>query len=361
MKINYFTPPQFVKHPFKVDDLLQELGGWKYASKGRWCLYHILKSLNIKGPVLVPVYCCDSILIPIKELGLKWYCYDINSDDLNANVQSVEKAIDVYHADCVVAVSMYGNPCELDKLEEICKKKGVKLIDDAAQSFGAMLNGRKVGYYGDAGFFSFSPGKPLAGHLGGAYRTLNKEYRIKYTKHPLTHWIIFKDFEYNRMHNHLRRDVKGKCYSFGCRVLNKLSDIRNDKYSSIEEGNIYGVYKDSLNIHNPYRTEYAKRLSDDISTEKFKILKPYNDGYRTGIAHKYILMCATKEIADNLNDYLHKHDISSQKGYDLLCDSVGFDGARKIDGCIVEIPLNAKKEEYDYIKETLIDYIRNCS
>lgn len=361
MIINYFTPPQYVKHPFKVDDILQELGGWKYASKGRWCLYHILKSLDIKGPVLIPIYCCDSILIPIKELGLKWYCYDINADDLNANIWSVEKAIDEYHADCIVAVSMYGNPAELDRLEEVCKSKGVKLIDDAAQSFGASLNGKKVGYFGDAGFFSFSPGKPLAGHMGGAFRTSNSDYKIKYVRHLLAHWIIKKDFEYNRKENHFRKDIKGKLYGLGCRIVNKLFDIRNDGVCSFEEGDLYGIYKDSLYIHNTYRTAYAVKMADEIHSDVIKVLKPYDDNYRKGIAYKYILVCKTKILAEQLNNYLHEQNISSQRGYDLICSCESFANAKLIDGCVVEIPLNAEKEQYEYINKTLNLFIKKTS
>ena len=303
--------------------------------------------------MLVPIYCCDSILIPIRELGLNWYCYDINPEDLNPCIKSIEQQINHYKADCVVTVSMYGNPAELDKIEELCKKKAVRMIDDAAQSFGATVAGRKVGYFGDAGFFSFSPGKPLAGHLGGAYRTTNEEYKIEYTKHPLSHWLNFKDFEHNRQQNHFKKDVKGRFYGLGCRLLNKLSNIRNDKYSSFEEGNLYGIYKDSLYIHNPYRTEYAKRMSEEISTEALTVLKPYSDEYRTGIAHKYILICKSKEIADGLIDYLYRNQVSSQLGYKMLTDSSGFEGAKQVEGCVVEIPLNAVQKEFEYIQKLL--------
>ena len=172
--------------------------------------------------MLVPIYCCESILQPIKELGLKWYCYDINAEDLNPDVSSVESSVEKYGADCVVAVSMYGNPAELDQLELICQRKGVKLIDDAAQSFGATLNGKNVGYFGKAGFFSFSPGKPLAGHMGGAFRTENETYQIKYIKHTLAHKIVYKDFEHNRLNNHFRKDFRGKAYGFGCKVVSKF-------------------------------------------------------------------------------------------------------------------------------------------
>lgn len=349
--MDILPPPQAVKHPFRIGDMLEELGGWQYASKGRYCLYHILKALHIKGPVGVPIYCCDSILQPIRELGLQWYCYDICLDDLNADVDSVLDCINKYHVDCVIAVSMYGNPCQLDKLEELCQIKNVKLIDDAAQSFGAILNGRRVGFFGDAGFFSFSPGKPLAGHLGGAFR-VKCDYSIRYKSHLLIHYLAYMDFIYNRCKEHYSKNIKGKMIKYTLRAMFKMVSIKNDRYSRFEEGVLYGIYKDSLYIHNPYRAAYVLRMAEEIKANKFRVLRPYDD-YRKGVAHKYILICETKDLAKRINSMLQEREIMSQLGYRMLCDTSLYDNARKVDGCIVEIPLNACEEEYNYVKLTL--------
>ena len=55
----------------------------------------------------------------------------------------------------------------MENIEAICRKQKVLLIDDAAQAFGSVVNGRYIGSFGDGGFFSFSPGKPTAAHRGG--------------------------------------------------------------------------------------------------------------------------------------------------------------------------------------------------
>ena len=76
---------------------------------------------------------------------------------------------------------LYGNPVDYPGIEKICKDFGVKLIDDAAQSFGAKLNGRLAGTWGDAGFFSFSPGKSTPGHLGSFFWTSKRYILIRDT------------------------------------------------------------------------------------------------------------------------------------------------------------------------------------
>lgn len=61
----------------------------------------------------------------------------------------------------VVAVDIYGNPADFDAIAPICKKYGLPLIEDAAQSFGAEYKGRKCGSFGVISTTSFFPAKPL--------------------------------------------------------------------------------------------------------------------------------------------------------------------------------------------------------
>jgi len=61
----------------------------------------------------------------------------------------------------VVAVHLYGHPADLGALTALCRRKGLKLIEDCAQAHGARFNGRRVGTFGDAAAFSFYPTKNL--------------------------------------------------------------------------------------------------------------------------------------------------------------------------------------------------------
>ena len=61
----------------------------------------------------------------------------------------------------LIAVDLFGLPADYDRLEEIAKRHGLFLIEDAAQSFGAELNGRKTCTFGDIACTSFFPAKPL--------------------------------------------------------------------------------------------------------------------------------------------------------------------------------------------------------
>lgn len=61
----------------------------------------------------------------------------------------------------VVAVHLYGQPADLDSLVALCRRRGLKLVEDCAQSHGARWKGRRAGTFGDAAAFSFYPTKNL--------------------------------------------------------------------------------------------------------------------------------------------------------------------------------------------------------
>jgi dTDP-4-amino-4,6-dideoxygalactose transaminase len=75
----------------------------------------------------------------------------------------------------VLVTHFYGLACNLRPILNACKKKGVPVIEDAAQAFGACYEGEKVGTIADAGVFSFGLLKNVTGFLGGAVVTKNRE------------------------------------------------------------------------------------------------------------------------------------------------------------------------------------------
>lgn len=85
--------------------------------------------------------------------------YDIDPSRIEEKINKNTKA--------VVAVHLYGQPCDMDPIVKICKEKGLFLIEDCAQAHGATYKGQRIGSFGDAAGFSFYPGKNL-GALGDA-------------------------------------------------------------------------------------------------------------------------------------------------------------------------------------------------
>ncbi|MBO4882838.1 MAG: DegT/DnrJ/EryC1/StrS family aminotransferase [Lachnospiraceae bacterium] len=85
--------------------------------------------------------------------------HQIDVDRIEAAITDKTKAVMVVH--------LYGHICDMDKVVQICKKHGLKLVEDCAQSHGARWKGKLAGTFGDAGCFSFYPSKNI-GAFGDA-------------------------------------------------------------------------------------------------------------------------------------------------------------------------------------------------
>lgn len=156
-----------------LDDRLRSLAGGEpfVTCSGKSALYLILKSAFLKEPlcneVIIPDYTCWSVPSALVKAGLKVRPVDIDKNNFGLSPESVESAINKKTL-AVVMTHLFGIPGQIDIIEEICRRHNIILIDDAAQSLGASLNGRPLGSFGDAGLFSFGRGKNITTLNGGA-------------------------------------------------------------------------------------------------------------------------------------------------------------------------------------------------
>jgi len=345
MIVEKFQPLKYSKSILDISELNSRTGKkWQYASSGKAALYHCLQSLNIEGTVLIPTYVCDSILKPIERSGLTYICYDVSMDDLNVNLEDLEYKIKNNEVSCVVIASMYGNPANMTMVEVLCRKYNVLLIDDAAQSFEAKCDGRYIGTFGDAGFFSFSPGKPTSGHMGAFFWTNNKSYAIKRKNHFLIHLLSYVDFYFNRYQ--IYRYKKLKIFSLMTYiklVFLKLVDSYNDKINSFEKAILGGILK--ANIEQTFRRNILKELRKNFEPKLAGRLITLGDDNTNN--HKIVLICTNQEIRDKARKTLFENGIYSTNGYRLLNDGKECPYAKKIVSRVIEIPLednNVKSE-----------------
>ena len=103
---------------------------------------------------------------------------DVDPRTLNLDPAAVEAAI-TERTKGVVAVDMFGYPCELDELRSICERHGLALIDDSAEALGAEYKGTPVGGHGPSAVFGFYPNKQIATGEGGVVLTHSeREWRL---------------------------------------------------------------------------------------------------------------------------------------------------------------------------------------
>jgi perosamine synthetase len=99
---------------------------------------------------------------------------DVDPRTLNLDPAAVEAAI-TDRTRAVVAVDIYGYPCELDELREICEPRGIALIQDACEALGARYRGALVGSHGTPAVFAFYPNKQMTTGEGGVVTTHSEE------------------------------------------------------------------------------------------------------------------------------------------------------------------------------------------
>jgi perosamine synthetase len=99
---------------------------------------------------------------------------DVDPVTLNLDPAAVEAAI-TERTRAIVAVDMFGFPCELDALRTLAERHGLALIEDACESLGAEYRGRPLGAHGPPAVFAFYPNKQMATGEGGVVTTHSEE------------------------------------------------------------------------------------------------------------------------------------------------------------------------------------------
>ena len=101
---------------------------------------------------------------------------DVDTRTWNIDPAAVEAAI-TDRTKAVIAVDIFGYPCELDALIALCRRHGLTLIDDSAEALGAEYKGKPIGSHGPPAVFGFYPNKQLATGEGGVVTTHSEELR----------------------------------------------------------------------------------------------------------------------------------------------------------------------------------------
>jgi perosamine synthetase len=127
-----------------------------------------LAALGI-GPgdeVIVPTFTFAASVNAILHVGAEPVLVDCSPDHWNMDPVAWEGAV-TPRTRAVMPVHLYGHPCDMDSIVEIARRRGLAVIEDAAEAHGAEVLGRKVGTIGDIGCFSFYGNKIITTGEGG--------------------------------------------------------------------------------------------------------------------------------------------------------------------------------------------------
>lgn len=233
---------EYDKYIKKFSEAFAKYIGVKYAwptSSGTGALHAAILALNVqKGDeVIIPEITFVASANVVEYVGAKPVFVDVERDTWTIDPSEVEKKI-TKKTKAIMPVHIYGNVADMDPINKIAKKYGLKVIEDACPSVGAEYKGKRTGNLSDIAAFSFQGAKIMVTGEGGMIVTNNAELYEK-----ASYWGNHAK-EKNKIFWH---DNIGYMY----RMANLLAALglgqlqRNEKFIA-KKRKIFGWYKERL-------------------------------------------------------------------------------------------------------------------
>lgn len=143
-------------------------------TNGHMALELSLQALNLQGEVITTPFTFASTTHAIVRNGLTPVFCDIDPNTFCIDASKIEKLI-TDRTCAIMPVHVYGNICDIEEIERIAKKYDLKVIYDAAHTFGETYKGKGIGSFGDVSCFSFHATKVFNSIEGGAACFKNSE------------------------------------------------------------------------------------------------------------------------------------------------------------------------------------------
>ena len=129
----------------------------------RW-LELILRALDLPAGarVLAPSHTAVATIAAIVRAGYRPFLADVDEVSFTMDPASISRCFEAATAEgepiqALIAVHLYGQPCNIDAIQELCRNRGIPLIEDGSQAHGARWRGKRVGRFGVAAAFSLTP------------------------------------------------------------------------------------------------------------------------------------------------------------------------------------------------------------
>ena len=332
------------KYHNELEEKLGEYLRVPYVSlmvNGHLSLELTIQAMNFPegGEIITTPFTFISTTHAIIRNRLKPIFCDIKLDDYTIDENKIESLI-TEKTVAIIPVHVYGNICNVERIEEIAFKYGLKVIYDACHAFGETYKGQSIGNFGDASVFSFHATKVFNTIEGGAVTFSNKEL-------------------YNKLYNLKNFGIRGEEL-----VVDVGANAKMNEFAAIM--GLCNLPEVSRNIE--LRKQCAEYYIQLLSNANLR-LPNYNN---TDITYNYgyfPVQFESEEIRNNVYETLRKENIYARKYfYPLTSEAACFrnrykelelDTARKVSREILVIPLypDLEKEVIERISCIIQEYV----
>lgn len=256
-----------------------------------------LKALNLSGEVITTPFTFPATVQTLDWNNLVPVFCDIRPDTLTIDAAQIESHI-TPKTTAILGVHTFGNPCDVDLIDEIAKKYDLKVIYDGAHAFGTILNNRSIGDYGDMTMFSFHATKLFNTVEGGA--------------------LTFKDSSLTEKLNLLKNFGISNPESVVLSGLNaKLNEIQ-----SVIGLEVLDIVEDERNKRQKIKEAYETFLND---VPGIKVLT-HLEGDRSSYQY-FVIQVEEKEYGysrDWLHEKLKEYNVFTRKYFYPLCSEFSW-------------------------------------
>ena len=302
-------------------------------------LYLVLKAYGIGegDEVIVPSNTFIATALAVSYAGATPVFVEPVLETFNIDASRIEAAI-TSKTKAIMTVQLQGRCCDMDEINRIAKKHGLKVIEDAAQAHGAKYKGKKAGALGDAAGFSFYPGKNLGAFGDGGCVTTNDD-ELAAKVRALGNYG--SDYKYHHIY--------------------KGTNSRLDEMQAA----FLRVKLPHLEKWNEARRQVAARYLSEIKNPLIKLPLPTSDEYEH-IYHVFVIRCDKR---DELEKYLLDNGIHTVKHYpipmhmqgayaDLHIAEGALPIAEEISRTVLSIPMyyGMRDDQVDYVIDKLNEF-----
>jgi dTDP-4-amino-4,6-dideoxygalactose transaminase len=240
----------------------------------------------------------------IMYAGARPVLVDVDPVSFTIDVSRIEDAIS-RRTRAILPVHLYGQPADMDPILDIARRRGLVVIEDAAQAHGAAYKGRPVGGMGDLGCFSFYPGKNLGAYGEGGAVTTNSGAYARGVR-------LLRDFGAERKYYHLLRGYNYRLEALQAAILRvKLRHLEAWTEARREHAAGYDRLLRRAGVPTPAAMPYARHVYHvyAIRTARRETLQPAlaDAGIQTGIHYPVPvhLQPAYADLGYRLGDFPH--------------------------------------------------------
>lgn len=317
--------------------------GVKYAfgcSCGTSALIMALIAVGIKrgDEVLVQANAFIADFEAIYFVGAEPIFLDIDPTNFGPDLDDLKHKI-TPQTKALILVHMYGYPCEMDDILEVCQKHNIILIEDASHAHGAEYKGKKVGSFGKVGCFSCGPVKNFNA-IGDAGMVVTNDEKIAF---KLRYLRVHGQVEKNHSHYPGFNSRLDELQAVILRARLKSLDQKNEKRREIAQ----------------YYTENLRGIGD-------LYLPPLDPPYRKSVYHRYMIGSSQREKLVNFlrekgieTGYYYPIPLHQQKAYlDLFNKHWHLPTAEKLSKELLAIPIYPEltSEEIEYIVSSIREF-----